>query len=157
MKNAQELRNRKLFLKRDAAVYAILLSAIFCLFLFFVILPQKNDAQGFCVYENETLILTCRYGQSPVIEKEAQNRVLVDGNDIYVYFNEEKTDYNRITATNGEVKITESTCSSTRDCVYEPAIKNSGAIYCVPHKLKITPLNEERREPQTGANAYEQN
>ncbi len=39
------------------------------------------------------------------------------------------------------VKVTESDCSSHRDCVYFPAIAdNSSFISCVPHKLTIEPL-----------------
>lgn len=38
------------------------------------------------------------------------------------------------------VTVTESDCSSRRDCVYTPAITdNSGVIVCTPHALTISP------------------
>lgn len=157
MKTAADFRNGKFFVKRDAIVYAFLLISIIALFIIFAIAPS-TAANGFYVYVQDELVLTVKYGESPVVNNDTDKAtVVIDGDDYYVYFNAEKTDYNKITVNADGAKITDSTCSLSRDCVYEPTIKNGGAIYCVPHELKIVPITATATPPLTGENAYVKN
>lgn len=156
LKTAADFKNGKLFNRRDAIVYAFLLMLIIALFIIFA-LPSSTEASGFYVYVEDELVLTIKYGEEPVVHKTDKATVIIDGNDFYVYFNEEKTNYNKITVTENGAKITDATCSLSRDCVYEPTIKNDGAIYCVPHRLKIVPILTSATPPLTGGNAYVKN
>lgn len=157
MKTATDFKNGKLFVKRDAAVYAFLLLLVAALFVIFALRPSSTESIGFYVYVKEELVLTIKYGEDPVVHETDKATVVIDGDDFYVYFDEEKTDYNKITVTADGAKITDSTCSLSRDCVYEPTIKNDGAIYCVPHELKIVTITSTETPPLTGENAYDKN
>lgn len=156
LKTAADFKNGKLFNKRDAIVYAFLLILIIALFVIFA-LPSSTESNGFYVYVKDELVLTIKYGEEPVVHKTDKATVFIDSDDFYVYFNEDKTDYNKITVNENGAKITDATCSLSRDCVYEPTIKNDGAIYCVPHQLKIVPIKSEATPPLTGENAYVKN
>ena len=79
------------------------------------------------------------------MEKDFSDFVLLtetdDGYTLTIYTSNDKTGFNVIFINTKEssVKIIESTCSVSKDCVYSPAISNSGAIYCAPHGIKIIP------------------
>ena len=145
------LKDRKIFLKKDIFVYIALLVLIALLFLVFIILPKAITSNGFAVYVEDDCVIKYTYDNQKIeIASDWQDKVVVSDNKITIYFSE--SEYNEITINFSEksVKMTDSTCSKTRDCVYEPKITNSGIIYCAPHKLKITPLKLEKSSPIIG-------
>lgn len=154
MKTNAETKKRTFFTKRDVAVYIILAVVIATLFAAFVIFPRKTESKGFCAYAEGKLLFTYYYeSDKTVVTEYGKNRTERSGDKIYIYCDEARSGFNELTVDreNKTVKVTDSDCSKTRDCVYEPALKNGGAIYCVPHKLKITSINGgESVPPITG-------
>lgn len=138
------------FLKSDLIVYTLLLVVLVCLFLFFVIIPQSASQKGFNVTLKGKSIVTVEFSSStPKISDDAIDFVTTENYEngflITVYFNEEKTDFNKIYIDLSEksADVIESTCSVSKDCVYSPKIKINGAIVCAPHSLKISPIGKD--------------
>lgn len=143
----------KLFRFRDLFVYIALIVIISALFLFGS--SKNNDSIGFTVSYADKVILTYRYGDSsPVILSEYEDFIVFDkeNNTITVFNINDKSHYNVISFNDKDfsVKISESNCSSTKECVNSPKIHNSGMIFCAPHDLRITPLSSAPTPPTVG-------
>lgn len=152
LKTNADTKQRQFFTKRDAAVYIIIAAVIVTLFFAFVIIPRKSESNGFCAYAEGKLLFTYYYESDKIVVTEyGKNRTERSGDKIYIYCDEEKSGFNELTVDreNKTVKVTDSDCSKTRDCVYEPSLKRGGAIYCVPHKLKITATGGAESVPPT--------
>ena len=69
-------------------------------------------------------------------------KTVENGMEITVYTDKNKTGYNVILIDTNKLSasVIESTCSSSKDCVFSPEITKNGAIYCLPHGLKVVPL-----------------
>lgn len=155
MRNLNDVYNRKLFRLRDIVVYLSIAIVIAILFVVFVILPKKQEPQGFAVYVDGEKILECYYDSEKIIPYSSEKAFakINEDNTIYIYFGTDEKQYNLISydKTNKNVKVKDANCSNKKDCVKEVAISNSGAIYCAPHKLKITPIgSSEKTTPTTG-------
>ena len=138
---------RKSFEAIDIFIYLFLLIIVFVLFLCFVILPHTKSAEGFLIAKNDTTIVTFNYSSGKCsIDSEYENLVILDEDNctITVYTDEKKCEYNVIVFDSEKkiVRMLDSTCSSTKDCVYEPEISASGVIFCAPHDLKVLPLSD---------------
>ena len=150
----------KIFEKRDALVYIGLACFIFCLFLIFS-LPQacadNSKNHGFKItVKDQTVALLDANSSTPVsVADDFLTLVEVSSNgDVYtikIYTDEGRTDYNLVefNAKEVSVKVTESTCSESKDCVHFPTLYNSGSIYCAPHHLKIQPILDDGFIPPT--------
>ncbi len=145
-----DIKTRKIFVKRDVLVYALLAILIASLFVFLVIFQNKNTL-GFKAEIDGKLVVSHAYGQGFNVDKEFKDNVIIekDGNNYTVkiltdngcntlYVNEEENN----------VKMQDSDCPS-QNCVHMHAISNAGAIYCAPRALKITPLVDSEFIPPT--------
>ena len=142
------IKVRKPFEVIDIFIYLFLLIVVFVLFLCFVILPHTKSAEGFLIAKNGTTIVTFNYSSGDFsVESEFKNLVVVDEDNstITVYTDEQKNEYNVIefNCEKKVVRMLDSTCSSTKDCVYEPEISVNGMIFCAPHDLKVLPLSDD--------------
>lgn len=150
----ESLKARKPFEKYDVIVYVFLLVLLLCLSIFFVFSPTEKSS-GFKLECDGKEIFTLNYDDcSYVCSHDFTIDVDFSTNTITVYFDDAKTDYNILSfnTTEKSVKVIESTCSASKECVHIPAIKNSsGSIYCTPHKLKISSLDAAPSGPVTGA------
>lgn len=141
----------------DLIVYAVIGVLILSLFLGFVILPSFAKVEGVNVYLDGNKILTCSFnGQVTAsngftnFEHQLENEKLT----VKIFTNEQDTQFNVLVVDikNKSAKVTESTCSTNKDCVHCPPIVNgSGAIICAPHKLKIVPDGSGVKPPETHA------
>ena len=134
-------------------VYVTIIAAIAALFCAFVIFPRKSPQTGFNAYHDGVRIFSYVYEDDFLdVEDKWLSRVVKDGDRIFVYFDDAHTDFNELTVNraNGTVKITDSSCSRTKDCVYEPELGDTGAIYCAPHKLKLAPTTAVAQPPVIG-------
>ena len=150
----------KIFEKRDALVYIGLACFIFCLFLIFS-LPQtcannsKNYGFKITVKDKTVAVLDANSSTPVFVSDDYLSLVEVSSNgDVYtikIYTDEEKSGFNTVefNAKEVSVKVTESTCSESKDCVHFPTLYNSGSIYCAPHHLKIQTLNDSGFVPPT--------
>ncbi len=140
-----KIKARKPFEVNDVLVYFFLLFSVSLLFLFFVFLPSKEGASGFNLYLKDEEIFTFHYqDKSYSIAEGYENfiEVNLEKNTVTVFLDEYKTEYNVLSfnTDNQSVVMVNSTCSHTKDCVYEPAISSFGTIYCAPHHLTVTPV-----------------
>lgn len=152
-----KVKSKKPFEFNDIFIYLGLILLIVVLFLFCVIIPQKNTPLGIEISKNNQKVLTFNYSSnSIVVESDFDNLVeikkLNDGKLITIYTNTEKSGYNKIyiDLKNKTAKMQDSTCSHSKDCVSLPKISDSGMIFCAPHALKITPIDSKGTPPWTG-------
>ena len=150
----ESLKARKPFETWDVITYVFILVLLLCLSIFFVFSPTEKSS-GFKVECDGAKIFTFNYDDcSYVSTHDFSIDVDLANNTITIYFDHAKTDYNVLEFDLEEksVKVTESTCSASKECVHIPAIKDSlGTIYCTPHRLKISSLGGTPSGPVTGA------
>ena len=156
MKNRiyESLKTRKPFETCDVFVYVFILILLFTLSIFFVFSP-KSESSGFKAEVDGKTVFEFDYtNETYEIFEDFNIDVNLEENTVTIYFDEQRTEYNvlLIDTENKSVKVTESTCSNSRECTRIPAVKDSsGSIYCTPHKLKIVSLSNSANEPVTGA------
>jgi hypothetical protein len=141
-----KVKKSKPFVVGDLFVYLAVVLIVTVLFAVFIILPNKENSLGFTVtVDGEQYFTYSPASDSLEIASGKEDFIRVEKNDgmtlITVYsdgdsFNTIAFDREELTA-----KVTESNCSHSKDCTFSPKIKDSGAIYCAPHNLKITPKN----------------
>ena len=151
-----KVKNAKPFEFNDVFVYAGVVVLIAVLFCVFVIFPKAQEKRGFAVFKHGETVVTFTFDSLKfnVNEKYAN---LVEINDadggfiIVVYTNANKDGFNKIfiSTADSSAKVTESSCSSSKDCTFCPAITDHGAIYCHPHGLKICVLGDSGFIPPT--------
>ncbi len=147
-----KVKNSKPFFICDLLVYTITAIIIAVLLVFFVFIPQKIKNLGFYVAINGDTVVKY-FSSSNLIEIDddyiAFVEVVEDGDKIRIKINQIQTDgYNivEIDTVNKTAKITDSNCPN-KDCTSINFIKNSGAIPCPPHKLKVAPIGEGQFNP----------
>ena len=136
-------------IKVDFFGYLMFLIILFCIF---VIFPKNKDSSGFKVYKGESLVLTYIYGGDLTISNQWLDKVEFDKTNTIITINLDKNQFNQlvINESNKTVKMLESTCSDSKDCVHSPAISSGGMIYCAPHDLKILPTQKTNAPPSVG-------
>lgn len=154
-----KVKNGKTFAAFDLLVYALVILICAGLFLGFVIIPKHDSGNGFIVYYKDEKIFSFYYDDLKYDVEEFDGSVNVENTDpekglytITVFMGGEKN-YNvlSVSAKDKTVKVAEANCSYRKDCVHTPEIKDgSGAIYCLPHGLKILPLKNEYRPVNAG-------
>lgn len=151
----EKIRARKPFEIGDIIIYFCLAILVFVLFLYFVILPKTNSADGFKVLIEDKEIFSLSYNdESYSISSDYESYIIVDkdSNTVTIYHNQDKTEMNVLSynVEKGHVYMHDSNCSNSKDCTYEPAITKTGAIYCAPRKLTVLPLTAESTPPIIG-------
>ncbi|MDY6366971.1 MAG: NusG domain II-containing protein [Clostridia bacterium] len=143
----ESVKNKKPFGIFDLIIYAAVILVCLSLFLGFVILPAKADSDGFKVLVNEKEVFVFHYSDNSYEINAFDCTVDVDDSlapKVYtVKITLSNDEFNVITVHPDEktVEVTDADCSAHKDCVHTPAIKGgSGAIYCLPHGLKVLPL-----------------
>jgi len=152
------IKKSKPFKAGDVLVYIAVLVTIAVLFLSFVIFPTANNSTGFTVTVNGEKYFTFSPTENKLIIADGKDGLISktdaeNGVYITVYSKADKSQFNVIffDTENGTAKITESNCSTSHDCTFTPKIKDSGAIYCAPHGLKVVPsIGGGFSEPITG-------
>lgn len=153
----EKIKSQKPFSKKDFFVFAILFVVIITLFISLIFLSKKSPTKGFRVLINNDQVLEFDFKTSTAKVNDAyKHKVLIDyeSNKIIVYIDDSKTEFNEIQfdTKKNTVKISDSTCSLSKDCVFMPKISDDkGVIYCAPHALKILPLGDNlSNSPITG-------
>ena len=137
------------FKTKDLFVYLALLLLIAFLFIFFVIFKSPVGGNGFSVTKDGKTVLNYYHSSNAIhVNEDFQSLVTINENgdkfEITIFTSTQKNSFNLlvIDKNNCSAKITESTCSHSKDCVYVGEITNSGTIYCAPHHLKVSPLSQ---------------
>lgn len=146
LKKIEQIKEGKWFRVWDIIVYAVILVTVTALILAFTLGRDKSSLQGFYISYGGERVLTYEFGaKSPEVLKEDNIEVTErDGGFTVRFVTDDGKGYNVIDVDTGKltVSITESNCSTHKDCVYTPALKynSSAPIICTPHALSIGPL-----------------
>lgn len=140
-----KIKARKPFEINDFFIYLSLFVLVALLFLFFIILPNSQDAKGFTFLLNDKEIFSFYYDSEEFsVLEEYKDFIQVDkiNDTVTIYYDKDKTDFNLMSysAQKRGVVMIDSTCSKSKDCTFEPAIYSSGTIYCAPHGLIVLPI-----------------
>lgn len=153
------VKTAKPFKKGDLIIYLAIVSLVLILFIVFVFFPKKTAASGFKVQYTNEVVFTHEFGTDFFdVAKDWSGRISINkdehGFQITVLIDQTSQSKNVLYCDeqNFTVKMIDSDCSVSKDCTFMPAISNEGAIYCLPHSLKISPLGTaEFIPPVTGA------
>lgn len=152
------VKKRKPFVIYDIVVYAAIVIVSVAFFLGIIVFPANDIAGGFKIVVDEKEIFVFYYADCRYEIKDFDGQItvnLTDGEKKFtvnvLFFESGEHNTLSVNAEEKTVEVVDADCSARKDCVYTPAIKNgSGAIYCMPHKLKILPLRTDYRPIQTG-------
>ncbi len=147
------VKKGKPFKKTDLIIYLFIAVLIIGLFIGFYLFNNSSSSNGFSVYKNGNLILSCEYGSSLSVEENYENLVEINENVITIFASAEKTRYNvlEVNHTEKSVDIIFSNCSSSHDCTSLPKISGGkGTLVCVPHSLIIKSFSGEYIPPIAG-------
>lgn len=141
----EKLKSKKCFEKNDLLVYLALILTLTILFLAFYLTNGNATALGFKVCVNDEEIFSFTYSDENFsVNEDYADFITVDKVEktVTIYLNAQKTQFNLISydLNSSSVKMKNSTCSLSKDCVYEPKISDKGTIFCAPHNLKIVPI-----------------
>ena len=144
----------KPFRPLDVFVYLALLIFIVALFLCLVLFNTQKSL-GFTVKLGDNVVLTYKYESSSlVIADDFSDFVSFDEENslITIYTSMDKKEFNVISFDDDDfsVKVIESNCSNTKECVNSPKILGSGMIFCAPHDLRVIPLSTKPTTPSVG-------
>lgn len=149
LKKVEQIKQGKWVRVWDIIAYAVLSVLIIALLLSFTVGRGKTALVGFKVaYKGET-VFTYNFdsGEMKVLDGEliAVDETEENADEITVKFTTpDKKGFNKILISVAErwVRVTESNCSTHKDCVYTTALKNNSStpIICTPHALSISPL-----------------
>ena len=140
------LVNNKPFNKFDFIALLCVLIFILSLFISFVFFSSHDSTKGFIIQIENVNVFTYNYSTNEYSvgsEYDSLIEVDLDSQTITIYADLTKQHYNKLKydAKNKNVKMVDSNCSSSKDCVYMPEISdNLGIIYCAPRKIKILPI-----------------
>ncbi len=150
-----KMRVKRPFEKADIIIYGVCLALIIILFLSVFLLKSDDENTGFKVTVDGKVAVTFEFNKDITVEPAFNDLVTIDKNENFIsvkLLTLDKNGYNVIVfdLERKTAKITESNCSSSKDCVHFPEIKASGTIYCAPHQLKVAPLSEKFKSPIAG-------
>lgn len=145
-KKVRQVKQDKYFRIWDLLVYGAVIVIIVALLLYTLLTRDSSPADGIKVsYRGEQVML---YDYSSGDLNYNPDYIEIQKNDdtqiIAVFYTADKSGYNIIKIDKGEhsAEVTDANCSTHKDCVYTPAIKdNSSAISCPPHLLIIEPTS----------------
>ncbi len=147
MKNygVEKINRSSLFMRGDIVIYFLVLIIVLVLFFLPLLTTRTVNPSGFCVWIENKKAITFYKDQTVSVEPDFINLVEsqkgLNGFTVKLYTTDKKG-YNVIffDTENLTIKVIESTCSASKDCVHFPALKDKGSIYCAPHQVKITLL-----------------
>jgi hypothetical protein len=138
------MEKRKAFAKWDILIYALSLLTIASLFFVFVIFPNTGNSDGFRVFVGQTQVFAFNYSDRSYTVTDGYDVTVTNDGELYTVTVKTEKGFNQITADviNKTVKVTDADCSIGKDCVHTVALTgDTGAIICVPHDLRVLPLN----------------
>ena len=136
--------------KGDLFIYILIAVIVLALFLAFVIFPGAKKTDGIIIRKHGKDIVKVLFekeefsflndGEKFVIAEKSSDGVII------FTVKEDGSHYNvvKVDCINKSAKVTDANCSTSKDCVYSPAVSDGkGAIVCEPHELLIIPITGE--------------
>ena len=153
----ERIKESKPFHFGDLFVYILSAIFLFILFAVFVIFPPTTQSDGIKITKDGKEVFTYYFSSHDYqIVNEFSDLIVVNESDeglyVKIFFDDLKRSFNvvYIDFSSSTARVTESNCSSSKDCVHSSPVKDSGVIVCAPHKLKIAPLVEKIDQPTVG-------
>lgn len=147
LKKIEQVKTGKWFKIWDLIVYGLLIGTIVALILIFALAGKGKVLDGITVSYKGEQVFTYSFTEGTYEIAKAENLEVdkdVDDELILTFYTDGKAGYNRIVIDkkNKRVKVTESDCSTHKDCVHTPALSGTRSvpILCTPHALAIAPL-----------------
>lgn len=145
LKKIEQVKNSKWFSIWDLVAFGVILITAVALILAFTLGRDRSQLSGFSVsYRGET-VFTYEFGGEKRILKDGYIEVKEgDGGFTVKFTTEDKKGYNTIWVNTKDktVDVTDSNCSTRKDCVYTAKLKNNSSppIICTVHGLTVSPL-----------------
>ena len=130
---------------KDVFLYVVLSVILIISFMFPLL--NKSDNSGFKITYLGQEIFNFNYQTKEYSRFDFNGEIIVESNsngvEITIFFDSDHLEYNILSVDykDNSVKMKDSTCSHKKDCIYSPAIKDSGAIICAPHGIKVVCIN----------------
>lgn len=157
MNRAQIVRDKRPFAVWDLLVYALILLLIAVLFVVFVFSDAfgAEDARGVRVEVDGVTVYTYVFGEGGTVSDGWEERIQSreDGEVLFVRISA-GDGWNELAVNDGAgtVVMHDADCSFRKDCTVMRAIGEGGSvIVCIPHRLKVVPLEgEDLNAPSVG-------
>jgi hypothetical protein len=145
----------KPFELRDIAIYLACFFIVIFLFVCLLGFNKDNEISGFKVTVKNQLAITLSFNDGITVEESFSDRVVVSSEDNLYFitiYTENKEGYNQLIfdLSDKSVRVDKSNCSDSKDCVHFHKLTKSGSIYCAPHKLKISTMDKQYKNPTAG-------
>lgn len=145
LKKIEQVKNSKWFSIWDMIAFGVILITAVALILAFTVGRDKSALGGFSVSYRGGQILTYEFGGDPIILDSDRVEVEKGDGGFTVHFTtDDGKGYNTIWVNTKDktVDVTDSNCSSHKDCVHTEKLKNNSSlpIICTVHKLTVAPL-----------------
>lgn len=149
------IRKSKPFEIKDIFIYGMALLIVIGLFLSLLGFNKTNDISGYKITVKNEIAVTLSFTDGVMVDPAFNELVLVkQGGNVFTItvYTKDKSGFNEIIFNLAEksVFVSKSNCSESKDCTHFPKLTNSGSIYCAPHQLKISPLNDGYKNPVAG-------
>ncbi|MGN0805163.1 MAG: hypothetical protein ACI4MS_07245 [Candidatus Coproplasma sp.] len=145
-KKIDDVKGDKWFRIWDLIVYGVIVLIIASLFLAVFLTADKTPTDGIKINYNGRTVFNYYYAEDKY-EIVSQNNIVIEQDTderlLLTFYTDGKTGYNKIEIDKKvrSVCVADADCSSHKDCVYSPPIKNnSTVISCPPHNMRIEPL-----------------
>lgn len=141
------IKNNKIFVKKDLILYGLVVLFSFIL-VFFIFFSKIDTATGVDLSVDGKKLCTVNYDNGLI--KFFDTTLSYDYSKtstsylINVYHTQDKSEYTKIEINFEEdfALVSESTCKNGT-CEHSGKIYNTGAIICMPYKLKISPTDAD--------------
>lgn len=147
LKKIEQVKNSKWFSIWDLVVFGVIIITAVALILAFTLGRDKSKFGGFSVSFRGETVLTYEFGNDKppsVLNGEYIEVKMEDNGNYTVRFTNGDGGYNVIyvDAAARTVDVTDSNCSSHKDCVHTAKLKNNSSppIICTVHGLTVAPL-----------------
>ncbi len=144
----EQVKKGKFFRIWDLVAYGVILLLTVALFLAVFLTRDDSPANGIKISYKGEKVFVYDY-DSDRYEVLSKDNIRVDSDDgeylFVTFFTDGKTGFNSIKFDKAAraVTVTGADCSSHKDCVYTPAVKDaSSVISCPPHAMLIEPITK---------------
>ena len=147
LKKIEQIKDKKWFSVWDLIAYGAVIAIAVVLILVFTLSGDKSQMEGFYVsYGGERVFTYDFENRKSTVLSEDNIEIVKEGEGGFTirFYTDGRSGYNDIEVDTGKrtVTVTASNCSTHKDCVYTPALKNNSStpIICTPHALTVCPL-----------------
>lgn len=146
IKKIEQIKEGKWFRIWDSIAYGVIVAVTVALFLGIFLSRDTSPTDGIKISYNGVQVFTYDYASNESKVLCENNIEIISDTDeklTLVFYTAERRGHNTVVIDKKEksVRVVDADCSTHKDCVYTPALKdNSSIISCPPHSMLIEPL-----------------